>query len=88
MEKCSQVTQTRFSDVKVEVSSLCEFGETLHDEPSKMSHDQVCWVGAGVGMGVPFMTGFIRALPMVQPPAPTHTSARFPSRHFGAARVW
>lgn len=38
-------------------------------------------------MGVPFMTGFIRALPMVQPPAPTHASARFPSRHFDVVRA-
>ncbi len=52
-----------------------------------MSHDQGWGVGVGVGMGVPFMTGFIRALLMVQPPAPTHASARFPSRHFDVVRA-
>lgn len=76
-----------YKDVKVEVSSLYKFGEPLHDEPSRMSHDQGRGVGVGVGMGVPCMTGFIRALPMVQPPAPTHASTRFPSRHFDVVKA-
>lgn len=70
--------------MKAEVLSLYKFGETLRDEPSRMSHDQR---QVGVGMGVPFMTSFIRALPMVQPPSPTHLSTRFPSRHFDVAQA-
>lgn len=89
MEKSTQLTRTDFfEDVKVEVSSLYEFGEPLHDEPPGMSHDQGRGVGVRVGMGVPFMTGFIRALPVVQPPPPTHASTRFPSRHFDVVRGW
>lgn len=83
----SVTTELSFEDVKVEVSSLYKFGEPLHDEPSRMSHNQGQGVGVGVGMGVPFMTGFIRALPMLQPPAPTHASTRFPSRHFDVVRT-
>ena len=44
-------------------------------------------VGEGVGMGVPLLTSFIRALPMLQPVAPTHSSTRFPSRHFDVVRA-
>lgn len=43
--------------------------------------------GVGVGMGVPFMTSFTRALPMLQPAAPTHAQTRFPSRHFDVVKA-
>lgn len=82
MEKSTQLTRTRFwrceswSVVTVQVWGTPPWWGT------EMSHGHGCGVGVGVGMGVPFMTGFIRALPMVQPPVPTHASARFPSRHF------
>lgn len=68
MEKSTQInTEPIFEDVKAEVSSLHKFGEPLRDEPPRMSHSHGLGVGVRVGMGVPFMTGFTRALPMVQP---------------------
>lgn len=88
MEKSTQTdTEPIFEDVKAEVSSLHNFGEPLRDEPPRMSHNPEWGVGVGVGMGVPFMTGFTRALPMVQPAAPTHAQTRFPSRHFDAMKA-
>lgn len=73
-------TEVIIRDVKVEVWSLNKFGEPSVMSHLRVTHNHERGFGICVGMGVPFMTSFIRDVPVVQP------SERFPSRHFDVLR--